>query len=849
MIEVSHLDKYYAKGSQREVHAVRDTTLQLPDTGMVALFGASGCGKTTLLNIIGGLDRADHGTVLLDGARVLPNATETRNRSIGYIFQNYHLINDETVFENVALSLRLCGITDAEEIEMRTMAALEAVDMAMYRRRLPGTLSGGQQQRVAIARALVKNPHLILADEPTGNLDEQNTVIVMELLRQVARDHLVLLVTHEHDLLPYYCDKIIEISDGAVVSLRDNAVVDGYRTKGKSDIYLGDLPYASGDIGTTFVEFFGEEGTAPKSLRLISHCGTLYIAAPEDVRLRVLDASSEVRVHECSYHPEEQKNTKELPPVLLETPKGKRKKCGRMFGFGGAILSGFRSHFGRVKRGKKTLIAGLFVFALSFVIMISYFGTSIRTLQEAKLRYNTDMVYVPIDSLTPEMLRNLKSSGLADSVTLGSFRKYDDSDVYVDLGDYRPTLTLDAGGFEVSMPRSENGENAEMLDFAAISARKQVSTTPAGKYTGLTDGEAVISSGLADALLKSSGISYLHSYSDLMFHRIRQANNYYEYVDSMYGTGVSAGLTIVGIVEDKNPCLYVSPIVLADRYTQSVGKDIWYAPESVWETLEITPPSEGMLYAIGYTGDKLQSTLTVYGKSYTVDTTTIPQLRAQESEMTPEKREALDSLVGNYYMSREDYLSLIDEASVASAASSNLYSTHYGLHATDTDSLLNYLQDTQITSGIYSPHDLYLLARGESIGALIATGVTATVFLLLMVLCLFLIMRSGLMASVRQIGVLRAIGVSRGNLLFRFLTESLVVFVITVVPGYLCASFSLAWLTDKAAVLVSTLLYYPGWIAALTFLFLLGVTAICGTLPILSLTRKTPAAIIAKYDI
>ena len=221
MIEVRHLDKYYAKGSQKEVHAVRDTTLQLPDTGIVALFGASGCGKTTLLNIIGGLDTADSGEVLLDGARVTPKATETRNRHIGYIFQNYHLIADETVYENVALSLRLCGVTDDTEIEKRTMAALEAVEMEMYCRRLPGTLSGGQQQRVAIARALVKNPHLILADEPTGNLDEQNTVMVMELLRQVARDHLVLLVTHEHDLLPYYCDRIIEISDGTVVSERE----------------------------------------------------------------------------------------------------------------------------------------------------------------------------------------------------------------------------------------------------------------------------------------------------------------------------------------------------------------------------------------------------------------------------------------------------------------------------------------------------------------------------------------------------------------------------------------------------------------------------------------------------
>ncbi len=847
MIEVSHLDKYYAKGSQREVHAVRDTTLQLPDTGMVALFGASGCGKTTLLNIIGGLDRADRGTVVLDGAKVQPNATETRNRGIGYIFQNYHLISDQTVFENVALSLRLCGVTDTAEIEARTMAALDAVDMAMYRRRLPGTLSGGQQQRVAIARALVKNPRLILADEPTGNLDEQNTVMVMELLRQVAKDHLVLLVTHEHDLLPYYCDKIIEISDGAVVSVRDNEVGDGYRSKGKSDIYLGDMPYSAGGVGTTFIEMFGDSDAMPKSLHIISHGGTFYISAPDNVRLRVLDASSEVRVHECSYHPETQKNARELPPVLLETPKNTHKKCGRMFGFFGAIASGFRSHFGHVRKGKKTLIAGLFVFALSFVIMISYFGTSVRTLQEARLRYNTDMVYVPIGSLSTDRLRRMREDGLVDSVTFGSFRDYGDGDIYVSLENYRPTLTLDAGAYEVNMPRPETGENAEMLGFSALNGRKKIPTSPAGKFEGLSDGEVVISTGLADKLIQSSGMSFLRAYSDLLYYNLAQGSGYYyEYVDFV---SPSEKMTIVGIVEDKNPCIYVSPVTLTDIYVRAIDKSVSCAPGSVWETLGITPPPAGTLYAAYRNEAKPKTTYNVSGKNYRVDEATIAALREREDTLSGEQRKALDSLNNSYYMSREDYLSLMDDASVAFASSVNPDFTHFALHAPDAGALLRYLRDNGIADGIYTPDDMYSFARGESVGGLTATGITATVFLLLMVLCLFLIMRSGLMASVRQIGVLRAIGVSRVNLIFRFFTESLVVFAVTVLPGYLFGSISLAWLSDKAAVLVSSVLYYPAWIAALTFVFLLAVTAICGTLPVLSLTRKTPAAIIAKYDI
>ncbi len=856
MIEVRHLDKYYAKGSQKEVHAVRDTTLQLPDTGIVALFGASGCGKTTLLNIIGGLDTADSGEVLLDGARVTPKATETRNRRIGYIFQNYHLIADETVYENVALSLRLCGVSDTAEIEARTMAALEAVDMAMYRRRLPGTLSGGQQQRVAIARALVKDPQLILADEPTGNLDEQNTVMVMELLRQVARNHLILLVTHEHDLLPYYCDKIIEISDGTVISERENDTGDGYRSQNKSDIFLGDLPHTSGAVGTTFVEFFGDNDAAPQSLRLISHGGTLYIAAPSGVRLRVLDSSAEIRVYEGSFHPEEHKPQKPLPPVLLTAPTDRGRKCGRMYGFRNAIASGFRSHFGRVKRGKKVLITGLFIFALTFVMMISYFGTDIRTLQEVRYQYNTDMVYVPVGALAPESLSEMRSRGLIDSVTFGAIREYDGS-YYVGATSYQSAWRLDLGVLGASATVTQ-GQEAQLLDVAALTERKITSTSPRGKYTDFSEGEVVISTGFADALLKASGMSFLRTYDDLMYHQLTKLGDYaYTYNDSIesYGRDISsritaaqkASLTIVGIAEDRNPCLYVTPPFLSANFTGPAKLDVSYLPNDTWEALGIDPPQPGTVYARYKESASASGAKTILTQTYRVDDTTLPAL--DSSELTEQQQTVLDSLTGQYYMAAEDYITLPDYASYAFASAVNPTFTHFALHSPNVHALLGYMEEKQIDSGVFTPHDLYLIARGQYIGELIATLITAVVYLLLMVLCLFLIMRSGLMASVRQIGILRAIGVSRGNLLFRFFTESLVVFTLTVLPGYLIASGSLAWMTGKATAIMSMIFYYPFWLAAITLLFLLGVTVVCGVLPILSLTRKTPAAIIAKYDI
>ena len=151
MITVKHLNKYFNRGKQNEIHVIDNVTLALPDTGMVAIFGKSGCGKTTLLNVIGGLDKFASGSVELDGNDIRKDTDTLRNKYVGYIFQNYNLDNSKSCFDNVADALRLCGIKDTALIEDRVTKALCSVGMEKYRGRTPDTLSGGQQQRIAIA--------------------------------------------------------------------------------------------------------------------------------------------------------------------------------------------------------------------------------------------------------------------------------------------------------------------------------------------------------------------------------------------------------------------------------------------------------------------------------------------------------------------------------------------------------------------------------------------------------------------------------------------------------------------------------------------------------------------------
>ena len=211
MIKLENVNKYYNRYKKNEIHVINNTSLELGKTGLVALLGPSGCGKTTLLNAIGGLDKVTSGKIYIDGKKLPRNTNKVdkiRNLNIGYIFQDYYLVDNLSVYDNVALSLKICGIKDKEEIKKRVDYVLEKVGMYRYRNRYANMLSGGERQRVGIARAIVKDPNIIIADEPTGNLDSRNTIEVMNIIKAISKDRLVVLVTHERELAEFYASRI-----------------------------------------------------------------------------------------------------------------------------------------------------------------------------------------------------------------------------------------------------------------------------------------------------------------------------------------------------------------------------------------------------------------------------------------------------------------------------------------------------------------------------------------------------------------------------------------------------------------------------------------------------------------
>ena len=218
MLELKDIKKEYPGGGET-VEALKGISLTFRNSEFVSVLGPSGCGKTTMLNIIGGLDQYTEGDLVINGRSTKDFRDRDwdayRNHSIGFVFQSYNLIPHQTVLQNVELALTLSGVSKAERRE-RAKKALEEVGLSSQLRKKPGEMSGGQMQRVAIARAIVNNPDIILADEPTGALDTETSVQVMEILKKIAEDRLVIMVTHNPDLATRYSTRIIRMLDGVI---------------------------------------------------------------------------------------------------------------------------------------------------------------------------------------------------------------------------------------------------------------------------------------------------------------------------------------------------------------------------------------------------------------------------------------------------------------------------------------------------------------------------------------------------------------------------------------------------------------------------------------------------------
>ncbi len=962
MIRIQNLHKYFNKGRPNEIHVIDGIDLELPERGMTAIFGKSGCGKTTLLNVIGGLDDFASGAVTISETDIRKNTDDLRNRHIGYIFQNYNLNKDESCFDNVAATLRLCGMTDEDEIHRRVMAALQNVGMEKYAKRLPSTLSGGQQQRIAIARAIVKNPRIILADEPTGNLDEANTVMIMDLLKSISENHLVLLVTHEAHLVDHYCDTVIELSDGKVVGVRQNENAGGYCVKDKNHIYLGELEKTSTATAQTEIEYYGDTPAEPIRLRIVNSGGKLYVEIQSE-KVQLLDGASEVRLLEGVF---EEKKSEKIGSAAIDMsalPPVEATQTGKLFTFKSSLKSGYAVNFTKNKKGKKVLRACMCMFAAIIVLMTAIFGTSIGNILEARDSFNHNMFYLyTADAATSDRLMQALENG-------------EGAIDFLRLHDYGGDNWIDfrISGFETFQP----GYYSDRIETRAAFLERDMANDLdllTGTKADLKPEDVLITSKVADAILEKCSYGHVSEYRDLIgmivttmntidgkspriagivdsdeiavyFDEVVLArytlntvrgNDHIPYLASAYGLDVKKGEIVYTILDSYNdpdaPKVGETIKLRGEEFTvakvlrtyriyqeyldgngiKKLSAENWFADivkaenpgidetsEAFFQKYEeardlrlgdyydyyyehldaflmekyIYSPNEDLwLYfekdcvnvRYLYTNVEyyyIQCYREIYGK-----TPSVKELEAVKGTLPSFDMMDYYNLYGEeissvhfrslpysaYLVSDEDYVML----SKRIGENDNRMYYYTIIHSTDPAITEQWLMSefSHVTTGteylkaIQTPDTVFKSLLEAELVDIIGGLVTITVLLAVMSVCMYFIMRSALMNRIKEVGIYRAIGVSKKNLVFKFFAEALVLATLTVLLGYLATS-AFIFVCMQLSPLVAEVFFYPFWLSLVVLAILYALSLVCGTLPILSLLRKTPSQILAKYDI
>ncbi len=1003
MIRIQGLHKFYNKGRQNEIHVIDDVSLELPERGMVAIFGKSGCGKTTLLNVIGGLDKFSEGTLTVDGEDITGNTDDIRNQYIGYIFQNYNLNKSESCFDNVADALRLCGMTDAAEIELRVNAALENVGMEKYAKRTPDTLSGGQQQRIAIARAIVKNPRIILADEPTGNLDEANTVMIMDLLKAVAKNHLVLLVTHEANLVDYYCDRVIELQDGKVISTKDNDSANGFTVRDKNDIYLGEFEKSEIKGTSAEIEYYGDMPEQPIKLKIINNGGKIYVYFGTS-KVHIIDSSGEVRLRDGVYRERTNEEAKSGGIDMSKLPAVKGSGFGKLFTLKSSIKSGYSLNFNKRKYGKAVLRVCMSLFAAVVVLMSAVFGTAFRDLINVQKSYNHNVFYVYTKN--GEISSKLKDSLGKDETGIDYIRltgRYPTGDDYV----YFRTGSFES--FEAYDYVNNFRTNAVYLGIDLAKDMKLAE----GRKDNLSGGEILISTKVADELLEKSTLGYITEYRDLvgltsdMFTvdgtsprivGIVEANEPAIYMtdtdmakyvrnmgspsltslDSDFGIDVASGETVLAVKTERSDLPEIGETIkiqgrdvkvkdikyyyptyelwLNGNYIEKCDSETYFSDIVKTENPELAEGSDEFKAAVEELSTKRNfeyfdyyySEVDSFYRDYYffepnhievflyvekgVDVakfTLLPEVYYQANvyrEMygkyptNAELAAAIDSIplyinavdeyralyeeelymnndyskefnINTYLVDKEDYVAFSKQLgethssaldprrndSAYSAEDGSAVETlsverevvverdkgYYGsvyyytvIHSNNTAKTEAWLSSEFATLAapdaysvaILTPDDVYDELMREKTADIVKKLVALSLMLVLMSVCMYFIMRSSLMIRIKEIGIYRAIGVSKKNIVFRFFVESAVFATLTVLFGYLLTSTFIALCLGMSS-LVADVFYYPLWLAGAVLVILYTISIFFGTLPVISLLRKTPSEILAKYDI
>jgi len=822
MIKIDNIEKYFNKGKKNEIHAVNRTSLEFDNKGLVCIVGESGCGKTTLLNIIGGLDTFQSGEITIDEVTINKysekNSEELRVSDFSYIFQNYYLLQDYTVDYNIHLALSMFDISD-EEKKSRVNYVLDALEIGKYRNRNISQLSSGQRQRVAIARALIKSPSVIFADEPTGNLDEVNTLKTMDILKKISREHLVILVTHEKNIVDYYADRIIYVKDGIVE--RDVNVANtesrNYKRLDDSNLYLKEYEPNVLNNKNVNINLYHDGSENKFTLNMICADGKLYIQSPDEKEIVFLMNDSSTKMIDSKKPEFEQSKEFDFNLPKLSTCKSSRLSFKEIRKMTAENLQAF---------GKKQIFM-MVTFILTAVILVITVANyiTLKTGDKA-LIISDDSHYVTvkteaINTASPETYNQNFNNFYNQLLDSGHA-----NDVYMELRKANTTagpilfqkveLDFRHPGFgqinmirhavkDISFVTMEHFNEADLISGRMPKARNEI----------------VIDKRLINQFWQTENVVFklMPAYKDFLGNQVEVM-------------GKSDFLTIVGISDSGEPSIYI------DKYMR-VSIASWSDSIASVEQLQAIFPGK-------------YEDLTLHGFNVLVPKSVYDNMVISEQFSKTTTYGITYTAVGSFsdelnvsYIVTEKTYDAIVDAFNEKTKSFRIYSDDKRGLLTYINSVKGDLKEEGIDITVNDMAADQLKAYEDKQAAVLTTwSIMSAVILSMAVLMLYFSMKSNAMKRLQELTVFRVIGIVKSRILATYALEIVILTSYTVLPTVVLTSIVIKILGNFKSIGINFV--YPWYTMFFILIALYTANVLIGLLPVYSIVKQPPAKMAEK---
>lgn len=910
MIKIKNLNKYYNKNKPNEIHVINNTNLEIESPGLVTFLGSSGAGKSTLLHVIGGLDKA-RGDVIYDNININKSRSSVidsyRNKHIGYIFQNYNLLPNLTVYENLKIQLELINIHDKETIDRKINECLKIVGLEKYKRRKITALSGGQQQRVSIARALVKGAEVIIADEPTGNLDSKNSIEILNILKVLSKKYLIILVTHDINLAMHYSDRVIKIKDGMIIEDIVNKNNNSLLHIDSNALYLNNYQKNSITEANNKVEIYSKNNEK-LNFRIVIENDAIYIENNNNLPIRVLNENTDRYIIEETPKEDiiDENTILNLDYIQAEKPKMKDVFIN--------LFRDIKKSFTNIFNGSiKTKLLYISFFVIGVILCFCLNSLSISTTLSNNLLDETPKGAIRVDlknatedskygitfnneELLEILQDNNKINGAVDYIENCYLR-------FKVIANRTTAINLSKKCF-ITTPKTYNGDdtvlkNNEIIISNSIANQILAYTKSYNintyeelidkefyvNLTGYYQGDMVIKDVIETydytflvsdyVYFSNSKGSYTYASYDLNY-LWDQNNTYFDYylpIEIPKGDILSYDYKVPDVLISKN---LVNNFIRIDRFLSTHEQTVWETASDLFNVVgAIDEEGFNIVFRTQADYEKFIDSSMVASNSFlpyrSYDINLVEgRLPVNDNEVIlPNTSKYLNSYpIGSTYSYYSDKFKLEVVGYFELNFPKNLsqiytnYNTAYQiksldifqkllskspkeiyLYTDDTEELSTYFGEIGYTAADAEEEVLQQNIIAKMNASKVAIIVSLSI-IVVMILFIFFINRSKMLQNIYELGVLRALGAKKTRLYKQYAIDSIIVSTFTVVLG-----FSLMYIFTKNAnnFVPGIAVDFKWFLLSILGIYVIMISA--SLLPIYLLLRKTPIEIINKYDI